>query len=456
MTVSRVVLAALTIVLAAGAPARVSAAPACGRGTTGWCVAARFPGNTPEGELGFRFGEPLDYNGDGRVDIAAGSRFYAHEGYLSGRVTVWSGADHSVLRDWFGTAKQSSFFGHSVLPIPDLDGDGRADLILSAPNAEVDGSRRGVVAARSPRSGAELWSRAGDADANLGWDLALAGDVDGDGSVDVYVGEPSSTSGHVYLLSGRSGAILRRFAPSAAMASFGWYVARGDDFDGDGQDDLIVGAQPEHGPDDPPGGAAYVLSSATGEELHVWRGQDSSTGFGEVVAAIGDLNADHHGEIIVASPGTNDHGRSRPGSVRIYAGQTWEVLREWSGNQPGELFGRMVIDAGDVDGDNVHDVAIGAPWHRLPAGDHVGRVELRSGRTGEVLAEMIGDGPESWFGWHIRRAPDPDGRGRPALLIGSLRQPVKGVGGVGVIDLYLLQRPAHGTIKRGTRRSDIK
>jgi hypothetical protein len=71
------------------------------------------------------------------------------------------------------------------------------------------------------------------------------------------------------------------------------------------------------------------------------------------------------------------------------------------------------------------------------------------------LKELFGEGAGSWFGWHIRRAPDPDGRGRPALLIGSLRQAVDGRAGTGVIDLYVLRRN-QGTIKRGARRIDIK
>jgi hypothetical protein len=120
----------------------------------------------------------------------------------------------------------------------------------------------------------------------------------------------------------------------------------------------------------------------------------------------------------------------------------------------------MVATAGDLDADGVGDVAIGAPWHRHEAADRVGRVELRSGRSGAVLAELLGDEAECWFGWHIRRATDPDGRGRPALLISSLRHPVDGEAAVGVLDLYVL-RPetsanGQGTTTRDTRRSDIR
>jgi hypothetical protein len=120
----------------------------------------------------------------------------------------------------------------------------------------------------------------------------------------------------------------------------------------------------------------------------------------------------------------------------------------------------MVVDVGDLDHDGVADLAIGATWHRHDAADRVGRLELRSGRTGKVLAELYGDEADAWFGWHVRRAPDPDGLGRPALLIGALRHAVDGKIRVGVLDIYVL-RPAktaqgHGTKTRGARRSDIK
>ena len=121
----------------------------------------------------------------------------------------------------------------------------------------------------------------------------------------------------------------------------------------------------------------------------------------------------------------------------------------------------MVVAAGDLDGDGVDDArdrrAVAS--HR-EAADRVGRVELRSGRTGTVLDELFGDEADCWFGWHIRRAPDPDGRGRPALLIASLRHPVDGQMAVGVLDLYVLRRASdagpQGTKTRGARRSDIK
>ncbi len=427
--------ASLPLVLAATAPS--VAAPQCADLSKGWCVARRFSGDIPQGELGFRFGEPLDSDGDDRADVAAGARFKLKDNLLqNGVATVWSGATGEKIREWDGVLR-NGLFGHSVVPIPDLDGDRLADVVISAPNSNPDGTLRGVVSARSPKSGELIWRKIADREENLGWDLALAGDQNGDQTVDVFAGAPAGDQGHVYLLNGKDGSVLRTYAAAGVSSSFGWYVAKTDDLDADGHADLVVGAFQEEEPD---GCGVYLLSAASGALLHRWSTPDRLTGFGEVVAAIGDLDGDGHGEIAVASPRTSDDTRSLPGEVQIFSGSDWKELRHWTGKQPGELYGRMVYSADDVDGDGVDDVAIGAPWYRSGEADKTGRAELRSGKTGEVLAEWLGDEADCWFGWHIRRAPDPDGKGRPALLISSLRHPVDGKRGVGVLDLYVLKR----------------
>ena len=383
----------------------------------------------------------------------------------NGTASIWSGARGVVIRNWDG-GWPDGLFGHWVMPVPDISGDGLADVIIAAPHGSVDGSMRGIVVARSPKTGVQLWEHFEPAAENLGWDLTLAGDQNGDGHVDLFVGAPGVDSGFVYLLSSTDGSVLRTYSPPQAAAasgeagSFGWYVARLDDLDGDGQADLAVGAPLGRDPANAIASAAWVLSSASGRELYHWKGTDRRGGFGGVVAAAPDLDGDGKGEIAVAAPGTEDQTRTLPGEILIYSSATGKELRRWTGSQPGELYGRMVIGAGDLDGDGVDDLAVAAPWYRRKSADRTGRVELRSGKSSALLTELFGDEADCWFGWHIRRAPDPDGRGRPTLLISSLRHPVDGKVGVGVLDVFVLRRAkdghGQGTTTRDARRSDIR
>ncbi len=420
------------------APQRAAAVDLCAVDSIGWCIARRISGDAVAGELGFRFGEPLDANGDGKADIAAGARFKLQQGTLqNGNATVYSGADGSKIRSWDGEMPDA-LFGHSVTLVPDLGGDGLADLFVSSPIARFDDVMRGVVVALSPSSGYLLWTRSGDTDENFGWDLALAGDQNGVARTDLFVGAPATADGRVYLLSGKDGSTLRVFAPKDPEPTFGWYVARLSDLDGDKRDDLAVGAQLEMGEVATMAGGAHAFSSATGKELFQWRGRDTFSGFGEVVAALSDVDGDGKGEIVVAAPRTNDRAHNRPGDVFVFSGTDGRIIRHFEGLQPGEIYGRMIAPAGDIDDDGVEDLAVGAPWHRVGDAERVGRLELRSGKTGAVVAQLFGDEAEAWFGWHVRRAPDPDGRSRPTLLVASLRRSVRGYPQVGVLDLIVL------------------
>src|SRR5262249_50978663 len=158
-----------------------------------------------------RFGEPLDVDGDGDADIAAGARFKLQRGTLqAGSAAVWSGATGKLIRAWDGEPSDG-LFGHWVMPVPDISGDRLPHPGLAGAHAPGGGRMRGVLVARSPKTGKELWRRAETESENLGWDLTLAGDQDGDGHTDLFVGAPAELSGRVYLLSGKDGSVLRTY-----------------------------------------------------------------------------------------------------------------------------------------------------------------------------------------------------------------------------------------------------
>jgi hypothetical protein len=413
------------------------------RAAVSLALACRIAGTARNGELGFRFGPPKDVDGDGIADIAAGARGADLEFTQMGIVSAWSSDGGREIVSWEGHA-QDGLFGHAVIAGPDADGDGVADVVAAAPNGKYHEVYRGVLFARSGVSRRLLWSVVGSPDEPLGWHLALAGDQNRDGVIDVLASAPAaSASGKVYLISGRDGAALRSFASAESGDQFGWYHAAVPDLDGDGRDDLVVGAPLAALAGGAPGGAAYAFSSADGRVLHAWRGTVADARFGEVVAGLPDLDGDGIGDAAASAPfraSLPDEERP-PGEVVVFSGASGRVIHRWRGAQPGELYGRMVSCAGDVNADGAADVAIGAPWSRAGGIKRAGRFELRCGRSGGVLGSVEGDRPEMWLGWHIEAAEKLGRENAPGLVVSALRSEENGIPGAGALHVYVL-RPA--------------
>src|SRR5262249_34276963 len=163
--------------------------------------------------------------------------------------------------------------------VPDISGDGLADVIIAAPHAgTAAGPGRGILVARSPKTGRELWRRVETASENLGWDLALAGDQNRDGYVDLFGGAPARDSGRVCRGGGKAGGWRNACGGEKRGTLLGGYAARPDVLDGAGHDDLAAGAPAAPDERGNPVGGAWILSSSTGRELHHWIGTDRRGG----------------------------------------------------------------------------------------------------------------------------------------------------------------------------------
>ncbi len=352
------------------------------------CLVARVDG-TDGDELGFRFGEPRDLDGDLIGDLVAGARRHGHP-LERGQAHAWTLAG-AELAQWDGDSLDG-LFGNIALAVPDLDGDGTNDVIVAAPHANLDG----YVDAYSVTTGQRLWRMLGQPDEAFGWHVTLAGDHDGDGIEDLWVGAPGNIAqSHVYLLSGRDGRILLTIASPRTADLFGWYLVATGDLDGDGQGDVAIGA---------PGatfgaqarGAVMLASSATGLPLREIVGERPDLQFGEMLAALDDLNGDGVDDLAIGAPGSES---TTSAEVAIVSGATGATLHRLSGREDGELYGRMLATIDDLDGDGARDLAIGAPWWN----QRNGRIEIRSARSLHVLANIEAD-DHGWFGWHITRA----------------------------------------------------
>ena len=201
-----------------------------------------------------------------------------------------------------------------------------------------------------------------------------------------------------------------------AGAAAGRAVAAAGDVDGDGVGDLIVGA-PQTLTDGAATGTATVLSGRDGGVLLLLHGLAEDDRFGAAVGGAGDINLDGNDDVIVGAF-LEDSVVADAGAVRVFSGRDGHVLLTFAGLESGAQFGRVVSGGGDVDGDGVPDVAIGAPADDS-AGLNAGRVRVYSGAGGTLLLDLSGEQAGDRFGSAVALAGDLDLDAHAELLVGA-------------------------------------
>jgi len=354
-----------------------------------------------------------DVDQDGTPDYAVGSS-QAAGGY--GRVIVYSGLTGAALRVLQGEAVGDRF-GISVAGAGDADGDGVPDLAVGAFWNDAGGNDAGRAYVFSGADGSPLYTFTGATGNALGFAVDGAGDVDLDGYGDVVVGAIgyAGGTGRATVFSGFDGSVLHTFTGSASPGNFGQAVAGAGDVDGDGHADVIVGAPWTGGGMQI--GEATVFSGATGSALFQWSGGSNFGGFGFAVDGAGDVDADGFDDLIVGQPYW-DPCCGDNGAVHVYSGKSGQEL--FAGQLFGSFnanFGFSVAGAGDVNADGHADFLVGAPLDGYPSAR--GRVELRDGQTGAVLASYAGQPLASALGYDVAGAGDLDGDGRDDVFAGA-------------------------------------
>jgi len=284
------------------------------------------------------------------------------------------------------------------------------------------------------------WMKPGGRDfAQLGFSVARAGDVDGDGYDDILVGAPFQDSNvggdgaaSLYLGSptGPGTTAAWAYAATGTTHEFGFALAGAGDLNADGYDDVAVGAPGSGGPS-----RVFVFMGGPGglsaEPAAILEGYGLQSSFGNAVAGAGDVNGDGYDDLIIGSPGYKEPGYGGaprgwayiylggPGGISTYPATILDPGRNW-GN-----FGWAVAGAGDIDGDGHDDVLVGDQYFDIGADplENQGKVSLFRGSALGVETTpawtAVGAQFKAMCGTSVSGAGDVNGDGFRDIVIGS-------------------------------------
>ncbi len=190
---------------------------------------------------------------------------------------------------------------------------------------------------------------------------------------------------------------------------FGWQAASIGDVDGDQVADFYVSAT-QHDTGGTNAGRVYVYSGASGSELYRITGKRVNEQFGNDVSAVGDLDGDGVTELIIGAPWNGT------GNVSIHSGKTGDFIKELAGEVNGSSFGYRVAGLGDFDGDGLPDYAVTAALFD-GLGTDSGRVYIYS-KDG-LLTTIDGSAAGARFGTSISAIGDVNADGRIDIVVGA-------------------------------------
>ena len=482
-------------------------------------------GDAAGDNAGFSVSAAGDVNGDGIDDLIVGAPLGNDGGSDAGEAYIVFGKDSG-----FGTVDLSTLSiasgliirgdtagdhaGWSVSAAGDVNGDGIADVVVGAPLNDHGGGNAGeayvvfgkesgfgtlVVDLTALPASAGFIIR-GDADDDwAGYKVSSAGDVNGDGFDDLIVGAPNgddgaTSAGEAYVVFGKASGFatidLGTLAASdgfviqgdAQLDKAGWSVSAAGDVNGDGFDDMIVGAIfGDNGGTD--AGEAYVvfgkgtgfgvptggrqvldLSVLTPSDGFIIQGDSGLDQAGASVSAAGDVNGDGFGDLIVGAI-EGDEGGANAGEAYVVFGKasgfgtidltTLTAAQGFLiiGDAGNDQAGFSVSAAGDVNGDGFDDVLVGAPFGDnggvdageayLVFGKESGFGTASGGRQVIDLATLSfpdgfiiqGDAAGDQFGRSVAAAGDVNNDGFDDLIVGA---PMGDDGGSNAGEAYVI------------------
>lgn len=333
-----------------------------------------------------------------------------------------------------------ALFGFSVASAGDVNGDGYSDMLAGAHRFDHDQSNEGVgvLILGAPNGlGLVTFLECNQPDAMMGFAVAGAGDVDGDGYSDVMAGARLYSNGQylegaAFIFKGSANGVVTAnptvIEGNQIDARLGHALSSAGDVNGDGFSDIALGAYLYDKGSSNEGAVMIHLGSANGVSIAPSQTLESDqieAQFGISVACAGDVNGDGYADLIVGSR-YYDKGQNNEGAAFIYQGSkdglnpiAASVIES---NQGDAWLGSAVAPAGDVNGDGFSDVLVGSYAFDHGQKDE-GSVFVWFGRpcglneNTKLLLEPIS--PEVQFGWSMAGLGDINGDGFDDMIVSA-------------------------------------
>ncbi len=445
---------------------------------------------------GFSVSNAGDVNGDGLADLLVGAPgMDPHAVSSAGRTYVVFGTTATSAIDLSAVAVGNGGFvingecaedqsGRNVSSAGDVNGDGLADLLVGAPNiSSSSAGRTYVVFGTTSTNAIELSAVAASnggfvikgecASDQSGLNVSSAGDVNGDGLADLLVGaRPSNSStGRTYVVFGTTATSAIELSAVAAgnggfvikgqcagdQSSLGLGASNAGDVNGDGLSDLLVGSPlNDLSSSGTNAGRSYVVFGTTstnpidlsvvaaGNGGFVINGACSNSRSGEVLASAGDVNGDGLADLLVGVYFESPHGVSAAGRTYVVFGTSLtnaiNLTAVAAGNGGFVINGECVQDrsgssvssVGDMNGDGLADLLVGASLWDSNLSLEVGSSYVVFGTTGTTAIELSavaagnggfvikGECDSDRSGYSVASAGDVNGDGLADLLLSAL------------------------------------
>jgi hypothetical protein len=377
-----------------------------------------------------------DFNGDGYKDFLVAATSNATNGTQSGRAYVYlGGAVPDAVPDLVLTGSTAGDRLGVAAAVGDVNNDGFDDFVVGAagnvgqiPGPWTPGSAYLFFGGATLDGVPDLVFN-GEYPADMfGATLAGLGDLNADGDDDFIINAAwwpnKGYRGKAYIYFGGPG--LDNVADmmfTMTEGEMGIGVCPGGDFDGDGYNDLLIGAYKKDMPAFD-SGAAWLHLGGPGLDAapdFTFGGENWGDWFGSAMDWVGDLNGDGYNDLAIGAsryPSLADRGRT----YIYFGGPALDTTPDLiiTGVANGDVC-RSIAGIGDINCDGFDDLAVGARGND-EAGTDAGKVYFYFGGPGidavpdlELLGEAAGDG----FGLHVRGLGDINGDSRPDVAIGS-------------------------------------